>query len=587
MGKTLAVLVLVLLMCASPLTAVATQVGPTADIVQLEKEMYRYYNTDSVEQFDSAVKRLKNACLEAGDEKTFYKAWSNQAIFYFTRVNRAQGFKILDEVKAYAKYHDSKFGLYSSTFVMSTMMTGIGNLEEAEKNLLWTIDFLHKNFPGESAAASYLALAKIEHNRRNYEKSVECADKALQEPGVNMQHQLTAWSYRCMGVMRMDKPGCEQEYLQLYAEREKVKEAYGHDDNFRYYVNAYYELANKRYDKALAVADEMKGIAMLETRSFIYEKMGDYKQAYTYYQEYKHKVDSANSEAMRKQAQEMATDMGLIMAQSESKGLRSKLQYLLFSFVAIALVVLVVYIIRRRRQLLHLQMLNHKLEHALAVKSSFLNNISHEMRTPLNSISGFTEILTMPGIELPQEEKDDLGQRVKESTNMLTSIIDKMLELTYYDGLNSLELTDEVVVDDFCRKLVDDYKPHVVPGVMLSYASQLPKGLKVHTSVTSMERVMRHVLDNAVQFTEKGSITVSASTTADMVVFSVSDTGPGIPFKQQKTVFERFVDTGEQLKTVGIGLSISRTICTLLGGDISIDSDYLHGCRVIMRIPQN
>jgi signal transduction histidine kinase len=585
MVRTLATLVLVLLLGVLPMTVIATQAETTADIAQLEKDVYRYYNTDSVEQLDKAVKRLKHVCLEVGDEKTFYKTWSNQAIFYFTRVNRAEGLRILEEVKAYAKYHNSKFGLYTATFVMSTMMTGVGNLEEAEKNLLWTIDYLHNNFPGESAAASYLALAKIEHNRQNYEKSMECADNALKEPGINMQHQLTAWSYRCMGQARIEKPGSDQEFLRLYAEREKVKEAYGHDDNFGYYVKAYYELANKRFDKALAVADEMKGMGRLETMSFIYEKMGDYKQAFSFFKQYKHMVDSANSEAMRKQAHEMATEMGLFKAQSETRGLRSKLQYLLLSFVTIALLVLVVYIIRRRKQMLHLQTLNHKLEHALAVKGSFLNNISHEMRTPLNSISGFTEILTMPGMELPQEEKDDLGQRVKESTVMLTSIIDKMLELTYYDGLNTLELTDEVVVDDFCRKLVADYESQVVPGVVLAYTSQLSTGLTVRTAVTSLERVMRHVLDNAVQFTQKGSITLSTSTTDDMLVFSVSDTGPGIPFKLQKTVFERFVDTGEQLKTVGIGLSISRTICTLLGGDISIDPKYLLGCRVVVCIP--
>lgn len=565
---------------------VATRAQTADEIKLLEKEMYRFYNTDSVAQFDEAVKQLKNACLAAGDEKTFYKTWSNQAIFYFTRVNRAEGLKILEEVKAHANYRNSKFGLYTATFVMGTIMSGIGNNEEAEKNLLWTIDYLHNNFPGESAAASFLALAKIEHNRQNFAKSIEYADKALREPGVNMQHQLTSWSYRCLGVARMDKPGADQEFLRLYAEREKVKAAYGHDDNFGRLVDIHYEVVCNHYDKALEMADALKGkMSRLEMLSFVYEKRGDYAQALSFFRQYKQVVDSINSATMRKQTQEMATEMGLIMAQNETQGLRSMLQYVLLTFVTVVMVGLVVYLIRRRRQLQHLQSLNRKLEHALAVKSSFLNNISHEMRTPLNSISGFTEILTMPGLELPQEEKDDLGQRVKESTTMLTSIIDKMLELTYYDGLNSLELTDTVEVDGFCRKLVAEYQPLTAPGVRLSYASQLPVGLTVRTAQTSLERVVRHVLDNAVQFTQKGSITVSASTAGAMLVFSVSDTGPGIPFKQQQTVFEQFVDTGEHLKTVGIGLSISRTICALLGGDISIDSNYLQGCRIIVRIP--
>ena len=107
------------------LTAAAQTSGGGGDdrIAQLEKEMYRYYSSNATDSFMLITDQLIEACREAGpsQERLFYKAWSNQAIYSFNRVNRTHGLELAHQIHDYAYQHDSKFGLYTSTYALATM----------------------------------------------------------------------------------------------------------------------------------------------------------------------------------------------------------------------------------------------------------------------------------------------------------------------------------------------------------------------------------------------------------------------------------------------------------------------------------
>lgn len=581
--------VLAVLFCILGLADATVLWAAPTEVERLEKAMYRYYSTDSIEQFSETVRQLKAASLQAGDEHTFYKAWGNQAIYMFNRNNHHEGLKTAQELYDYAKWHDNKFGLYTATYVMGTILTGLRQNDEAQRHFQETVIYQHRYFPKESAAAPYLALARIEFNRKSFDHVIDYAHLAMREPNVSLLHQLSAASYEYMALARKNiHPDAKQKERmdRIYRQREELKERLGHDDSFGKHIAIYQCLVNGQDEEALRLAQLFPTpLARLEMVTYVYKCMGQYEKALESQTLYMQAIDSANTVEQKQISVNDANSISVARISNEAEGLRNLNFYLRWGLVVIIALSAFVYVMRHRRQLQKQKALYSQLETATQVKNRFLNNISHEMRTPLNSINGFTEILTMPGMELPQEEKDDLHQRIKESSKTLTDIVDKMLELAYYDGMETLKRSDRITINDFCRTLIASYEKDVLPSIKLRFVSLISDTQTLLTDQTSLERVLRHVLDNAVHFTTEGSITLSVSaTTGGMFQLSVSDTGPGIPLDLQHRVFERFSETGGEVKTTGTGLSISGTICRLLGGSISIDPSYTQGCRVIIKL---
>lgn len=226
-------------------------------------------------------------------------------------------------------------------------------------------------------------------------------------------------------------------------------------------------------------------------------------------------------------------------------------------------------------------------EAALQMKRRFLNNVSHELRTPLNAISGFSQVLLSQGDDLDGETKAELECLIVENTELLTGIVDKMIELSHYDSLASLPFRDAVAVNALCREVADVYRHRTSADVTLRFATTLADEALVMTNREGVQKVLGHVLDNAVRFTTRGSIALCATRepASGRLVLAVTDTGPGIPEERRRQVFDLFTETGEVVKTTGMGLSICRSICRLLGGTIAIAPDYADGTRIIVELP--
>ncbi len=223
-------------------------------------------------------------------------------------------------------------------------------------------------------------------------------------------------------------------------------------------------------------------------------------------------------------------------------------------------------------------------ERALLVKRLFLNNISHEMRTPLNAISGFTQIITTPGLEMDKEMLDDLRARITENTTMLTEIVDNMITLSYYDSQKSIECNDIVSPYAVVLQLVHTYSSKAKEGVEVKMDVQVAEDYLITTNSKALEQALTHLAANAVKFTEKGSITISASGSDGHATFIFTDTGPGVPKEKIENLFDLFSETGEDVKTTGMGLNICRAVARLLGGKASYDTTYTEGSRFIFEV---
>jgi serine phosphatase RsbU (regulator of sigma subunit) len=342
-------------------------------IAHLEKEMYRYYSSNAIDSFMLITDQLIEACREAGpsQERLFYKAWSNQAIYSFNKVNRTRGLELAHQIHDYAYQHDSKFGLYTSTYALATMSSGLRHFAQAEHEFNEAINYQHRFFPDESAAAPYLGMAKVYVNLHKPEKVLDCARKALAEPNVIMQHRLSAWTYICIAYS--NNQYSRDDFNRAYAEREKLKRENGHDDNFGPVVNFYHAMKNGRYAEALNIATNMSGgIDRLEFAAQAYASLGDYRQAYLYQLRHKENRDSANTAEVQQMSYEYAAQIDVTRAENEAKDLRlSKLDLQIQAAIAIILITLaffIFYYFRRRKQMRELRQAYNQLADTTTAK---------------------------------------------------------------------------------------------------------------------------------------------------------------------------------------------------------------------------
>jgi signal transduction histidine kinase len=602
---------LALIMLLSGLSLIAAAKGDSLLVNKLEGEMYRYFNTNEKDQFFSIVKQLKDECLKAGDERRFYKAWANQSIYAFKRISPEEGMRTAREAREYARIHDSKFGLYTATYVIGSNLLAMEQLDNAETYLLEALEYQKQYFPHESAAAPYLELSRVEQKRHHFEKAIMYADLALAEPDVITQHKILAWTNKCLALAYI-KGGSRNEFNKAYEERLRLLKQSGQLDNQDKRLIICHAMMNEHYEEALRrTLPEQENAVRQELLAQIYSRMGRYKEAYEAQVRFKELSDSVKDNVLGKQIHQYATELGLVKAENESKDLRianaqQSVRMRMVTLTALASIVLIIIVTllllywRHHNQLKALHTMNMQLEdtkqaehearksaeQALQVKRNFLNSISHELRTPLNAIYGFSQILTTPGLDLDDEQKSDYSQRIATSTKLLTDIVDNMIEISHYDSLTCVACDDMVKVDLLCQDMLWEYMSKTAPDVELKLRTNLVDTFIVRTNDQCLRKVFRNLLDNAVKFTQHGTITITATDTEPVgrLTFSITDTGPGIPPEKQKAVFDLFTETDEQIKTTGMGLSISRSICRLLGGSIHVDPDYTDGCRMVFDI---
>lgn len=231
-------------------------------------------------------------------------------------------------------------------------------------------------------------------------------------------------------------------------------------------------------------------------------------------------------------------------------------------------------------------------EAASKEKSQFLANMSHELRTPLNAIIGYSEML--------YEEAGDTGNaelagdlvRIVSSGRHLLSLINDVLDLSKIEaGKMQLFLGDYGL-----RQLVDDVVVNVDPlitanGNVLSVECE--DDGSIYADIAKLKQALINLMGNAAKFTHQGRITLSVQRTSDLgvewVLFRVSDTGIGISDEQQKILFKAFTQADESTTReyggTGLGLTISRSVCRLMGGEISIDSQVGEGSEFTIKIP--
>jgi signal transduction histidine kinase/DNA-binding response OmpR family regulator len=227
-------------------------------------------------------------------------------------------------------------------------------------------------------------------------------------------------------------------------------------------------------------------------------------------------------------------------------------------------------------------------EHANQAKSAFLANMSHELRTPLNAIIGFTRIVRRKGEEvLPPKQVENLD-KVLGSSEHLLNLINTVLDIAKIEAGRMDVQASNFNVNALIDLCANTATPLVKPAVRL--VKQLEDNLGiVYSDQDKIKQIILNLLSNAAKFTSAGKITLHARKENEMLLVDVSDTGIGISQESLERVFEEFqqadTSTTRQYGGTGLGLTISRNLARLLGGDLTASSEYGKGSTFTLTIP--
>jgi PAS domain S-box-containing protein len=230
-------------------------------------------------------------------------------------------------------------------------------------------------------------------------------------------------------------------------------------------------------------------------------------------------------------------------------------------------------------------------EQASDTKSRMLATLSHEMRTPLNAIAGYTQLLGA-GVRGPvtPAQKEDL-QRIRQSQLHLTSVVNSVLRHAKLGSGQGAFDIDNVPVPEVCAAVESLVMPQMrEKGLTFSFTSNAPD-LFARANEVKLRQILLNLLSNAVKFTAEGghvSVTCGAGETAGTVTVQVSDSGIGIAEAHLEKVFEPFVQVSGTVSPdegVGLGLSISRDLARAMGGDVAVRSTLGAGSTFVVTLP--
>ena len=222
----------------------------------------------------------------------------------------------------------------------------------------------------------------------------------------------------------------------------------------------------------------------------------------------------------------------------------------------------------------------------VALKENFLANISHDLRTPLGAVTGFSTLLTTPGMTFEEGEREMYGEVIHQNTDMILNMIDSVMQKAQIET-GDLEIIQKPVS---VGKLVQEcYNTnHIIAPTHLQFNLEMSEpDADLNIDITRTKQVVNNFLSNAFKFTTEGSVTLGWRYMEDdpeQIEVYVRDTGIGVAPEKQAQLFERYIKVNETDKGTGLGLNISKTIMEKQGGTIGVESELGKGSKFFFRL---
>ena len=328
-----------------------------------------------------------------------------------------------------------------------------------------------------------------------------------------------------------------------------------------------------------------------------------YKDAYEAYKEYSVLLDSARTRSMENKVEDLEIKKYVDELVVEKKALeidlqKSRSQLYLFLALLILSICFGIFIFFRLGKIKSLYkelqesnrlviIASEKAQESERMKNAFIKNMCHEVRTPLNAINGFAELITSDGIS--PEEKKEFSKIIYTNCHNITSMMNDVLVIAQLDSSNEVLPLEPVHISLLCHHEMNKLKKlQQKPDIHYQVEGDKSNDL-IYSDPNHFGIIISHLLNNANKFTNQGSITLSYQPEEEgrIMCICVTDTGCGIPADKSEWIFERFTKNDDFIPGSGLGLYLCRLITQRLNGSLKLDTCYTGGARFILRLPIN
>ena len=541
---------------------------------------HAFNNADSI-RFFPALKRLQDYLLQQGDLHAYYTQRCNEIVFQLNRQRVIEAYMLGRQLSIELREKGLDNEMYMAYNMLGHINRYCGNKESAKRNFRTVIDMMEKGGYYESMPPIYMNLVNVELDDDPEEashlldKAKEIAEKYSPERVFDIETRKTLIYYNSGDIPK---------FLEGYkAYKEGVAE--GKSSVHGRTMEVYYLALMGKTDEAVALARRDLGDEGHDAITKIFEQSGRWQEAYQSLRQEMESKDSVNNVVLANSMRGIREELRFYDVERESQRrltIGLTVAALLLGLLAVAMA----YIIFARRR--HMRQLKKAYDHALEsdkTKSAFIRNVTHEVRTPLNIISGFAQVISDPNMVTGPEERAHIAEMMQKNTQLITSLVDEMLELSLNENAPEAVAKDDVVeVNDLLRDILQENEYKVNKAVKLQFESDLSEDISLQTNEGMLKRVINLLLDNANKYTKKGSITLKASANDEQVILTVEDTGSGIPADAAEHIFERFFKVDSFREGLGLGLPLCRTIINRLGGTVDLDNSYQQGARFVVKI---
>ncbi len=562
-------------------SAKAEDYKQSPEYLALRDSMHHAFNDGDSTRFFPAAKSLEDYLLKQGDLHAYYTQRCNEIIF---QMNRRKIFEAYMLGRKLSMELTDK-GLESEMYMAYNMLGHInricGNKKAAKRNFYRVIDMMEKQGYYESMPPIYMNIVNVEMGDDPEEakilltKAEEIAKKYAPERVFDIVTRRTISYFNS---------GDTQKFLEGYKEYKKGV-AEGKSSVHGRTMEIYYLATIGETDEAVQLARKELGDDSDDVVTMIYEKAGRWKEAYDAMRKSSMANDSVNNVALANSM--MGIRDQLAINEMENKSTRTRIIALSIGIVLLGLLVMaLVYIVFSRRR--HIKQLNkayHKALESEKMKSAFIQNVSHEVRTPLNIISGFSQVIADPELTETVEERQHMAEMMQKSASQITNLIDEIIGLSLIETTDKINKDDTIQVNSVLRAVINDYQGKVSNETEMKMDSQLNDEFTFLTNKNMFARIISALVENAVKYTADGQITLKASSDSQNLRISVEDTGIGVPAQEAENIFGRFVKLDSFKEGIGLGLPLSRKLAEQLGGTVALDTSYTNGARFIVTLP--
>ena len=547
-----------------------------------------------------AFEELKTISLSHGYKQYFYYAYELVQNFYYNSGRPNTAIELLQEMQGYAIDHNDPYGMWYSARYLAALYLSLGDNVSAKRYILESIRVYNETDDAtvkrQSICRPYCDLA--ETYPVTSDSTRICIEKAYELAFLSTD------TLRChyhMAVMAaMDKDLKRYRELRDYCLADEQLRLVSSTAAIMFHLIDEIVEGNIN-DKDL---ENIEGLSRMREMKYVVnvaEIYGYENTAFRLEKRLMELMEAKFSKTNQINLAELDAKMGNnrlsadLVQKSEQLARRTLTLTIVVTLVLLGLLAFsfsqVIGLRRRRirdqKMINELTAANKKAEIANAAKTRFVQNMSHEVRTPLNAIVGFSQLLSLPDDALTPEEKQEFSNHIMNNTKILIMLLEDILNTTDMDKGEYKITYDEGEVHFMCRAAISSSEHRLHSGVEMFYEPESEEPFTFRTDPQRVQQILINLLTNACKHTSKGKIVLASSLTAKpgFVTFSVTDTGPGVPADQAEAIFDRFTKLNSFVQGTGLGLSICREIATLMGANVYLDTTYTGGARFVFEVP--